>query len=142
MTSAWSAWKFNALAKAAVMIEGIGIKPILLGRISGRRFLKSRCGHCRQRENLIKLTVEKLHCYLDAVKAILMGKINRSSRMLKIKSFVRIGGPIAQSTKVKPRARVLQENFHTMAFVAFCSCRSDQVHQLNRLGAKTGMVQY
>src|SRR6266436_9313769 len=27
MTSAWSAWKFNALAEAAVMIEGIGIKP-------------------------------------------------------------------------------------------------------------------
>ena len=142
MTSALSAWKFNALAKAAVTIKGIGIKPILLGRISGRRFLKSRCGHCRQRKDLIKLTVEKLHCYLDAVKAILMGKISRSSRMLKIKSFVRIGGPIAQSTKVKARARVLEENFHTRAFVTVCSCRSDQVHQLNRLGARNGMVQY
>ena len=101
---------------------------------------RSRSRHCGQRKNLIKLAVEKLHRYLHSVKTILTRKISRSSRMLKVKSFVRIRRPIAQSPKVKPRARVLQENFHTMAFVTFCSYRSDQVHQLNRLGGKTGMV--
>ena len=95
MTFAWWAWKSNALAKAAVIDEGIAREPILPGRILGRRLLKSRCGHCRQRKNFIKLAVEKLYRYLDTMKAILMGKISGPARMLKVKSLVWIRGPIA-----------------------------------------------
>ncbi|SRR6266436_5450227 len=95
---------------------------------SGRRFLKSGRDQRWQRKNLINLAVEKFHRYLDSAKTVFMGKIGGSLRMLKVKSFVRTRSPITQSTKVKARARVLQKDFHTLAFFAFCSCRSDRGH--------------
>jgi hypothetical protein len=94
--------------------------------LSGGRCVKgSRGRHRWQRENLIERAIEEFHRYLDSGDTVLMGKIDGFLGMLKVESLVRIGSPITQSTKVKARARVLQENFHALTLFAFCSYLSN-----------------
>jgi hypothetical protein len=65
-----------------------------------------------QRNSLVKLAVNELYQDLDALKLVVLRKLNCTLRMLEVERFIRIRSPIAQAFQKKLSANVLKQYSH------------------------------
>jgi len=75
--------------------------------LSNRSYTIGRTRNSYQRKNLVVLAIKEFYGDLDSTDSVLVSEINSTLRMLKIVPFLWIGRPVAQTSEIQLRARVL-----------------------------------